>query len=182
VRVDNDTNYTAYVKGRKIHPVVQTLLQETSEVGIPEIIRLQEHFRDYKITVYQGLRCDDIMFEGQVDASKRINLLYDDIERRYHVTINVTRAMAKYYVCKACNKSCSSEKHTSVNRRVAIVWPALRARSPKFVSPAMSETGILEVGRVSPSTSGNRYDEIGTRTDTLLRNMWSTRDARKLRF
>ena len=35
------------------------------------------------------------MFEGQVDASKRINLLYDDVERHYHVITNVTGAMAK---------------------------------------------------------------------------------------
>jgi len=59
--------------------------------------------------VYQGLGCDDIMFEGQVDASKRINLLYDDVERYFHVIINVTGAMAKRYVCRACNKCCRSE-------------------------------------------------------------------------
>ena len=56
-RVDNDGNYTAYRKGRKVRAVVQTLLQGTgidltSGVGIPELIRFQEHFRDYKITVY----------------------------------------------------------------------------------------------------------------------------------
>ena len=49
--------------------------------------------------MYQGLGCDDIMFEGQVDASKLINLLYDDVERHYHVITNLTGAMAKrYYV------------------------------------------------------------------------------------
>jgi len=69
-REDNDVNYTSYSKGRKIRPVVQTLLQEigmdlTNGVGIPEINRFQEHFQDYQITVNQGLSCDDIMFEGR---------------------------------------------------------------------------------------------------------------------
>jgi len=49
------------------------------------------------------------MFEGQVDASKQVNLLYDDVERNYHLIINLTGAMAKSYVCKAGNKSCRSE-------------------------------------------------------------------------
>jgi len=40
--------------------------------GIPELVRIQEHFRDYKIIVFQGLTCEDIMFEGQVDSPKRI--------------------------------------------------------------------------------------------------------------
>ena len=97
--MDNDANYTAYRRGRKIRPVVQTLLKETgidltSGAGTPELIGFQEHFRDYKFTVYQGLSCDDIMFEGQVDASKRINLLYDHVERHYHVITNVKCAMA----------------------------------------------------------------------------------------
>jgi len=110
-RVENDVNYTAYGKGRKIRPVVEALLQQT---GIdltrggenPELIRFQEHFRDYKIVVYQGHGCDDIMYEGQVDSSKHLNLLYDDVERHYHVITNLTGAMAKRYVCKACHKSC----------------------------------------------------------------------------
>jgi len=44
------------------------------------------------------------MFEGQIDSTKRINLLYDEVERHYHVIVNITGAMAKKYVCKACNK------------------------------------------------------------------------------
>ena len=49
------------------------------------------------------------MFERQVESVKRVNLLYDDIERHYHVITNLTGAMAKKYVCKACNKSCMSD-------------------------------------------------------------------------
>jgi len=53
----------------------------TNGSGIHEIIRFKEHFLDYKLFVYRGLGCDDIMFEGQVFNSKRINLLYDEVER-----------------------------------------------------------------------------------------------------
>jgi len=45
------------------------------------------------------------MFEGQVHSVKRINLLYDDVERHYHVITNLTGAMARRYVCKGCNIS-----------------------------------------------------------------------------
>jgi len=113
-RVDNDANYKAYRQGRKIRPVVQALLKETgidltNGGGIPELNRFQEHFRDYKIIVYQGLGCDDIMYEGQVDSSKHLNLLYDDVERHYHVITNLTGAMAKRYIYNACHKSCGRD-------------------------------------------------------------------------
>jgi len=80
VREDNEENYTAYRKGRKIRPVVQALLQQTCidltrGGGIPELIRFQEHFRGYKIVVFQGLGCYEIMYERHVDTSKHLNLL-----------------------------------------------------------------------------------------------------------
>jgi len=109
-RVGNDANYKAYREGRKIRPVVQTLLKETGidltrGSGIPELNRFQEHFRAYKIVVYRNLGCDDIMYEGQVETSKHLDLLYDDDERHYHVIPNLTGAMAKMYIYNACHKS-----------------------------------------------------------------------------
>ena len=99
-RVDNDANYKAYRQGRKICPVVQALLKETgidltNGGGIPELNHFQEHFRDYKIFVYQVLGCEDIMYEVKVDSSKHLNLLYDDVESHYHVIANLTGAMSK---------------------------------------------------------------------------------------
>ena len=113
-KVDNDANYTAYRKVRKIRPVGQALLQQTginltNGGGIPELNRFQEHFRDYKIVGFQSLGCDDIMHEGLVDSSKHLNLLYDDVDRHYHVITNLTYAMAKRYVFKACHKSCGRD-------------------------------------------------------------------------
>jgi hypothetical protein len=115
-RVDRDPNYESYRKGDKIRPEVQYLLEETGinlDNGgeIPELIRFQEHFSDYKIVVYTGLYCDSIMFEGGEGQSlqKRLNLLYDDVTRHYHVIANRTGAMAKRYVCTACNKGCNRD-------------------------------------------------------------------------
>jgi hypothetical protein len=76
---------------------------------IPELIWFQDHFSQYKIVVYVGLDCNSIMFEGQVEASERLNLLYDDVTRHYLVIGTVTDAMAKRYVCKACGKGCSRD-------------------------------------------------------------------------
>ena len=52
----------------------------------------------YKIVVHHCLNCDNIMFEGQVECAKHHNLLYDDVERHYHVITKLTGAMATKYV------------------------------------------------------------------------------------
>jgi hypothetical protein len=78
-------------------------------VDLPELTRFQEHFHDYKIAVYNGLNCDSIMFEVQVASSERLNLLYDDVTRYYHVIPSLTGALAKQYVFNACNKSCKND-------------------------------------------------------------------------
>jgi hypothetical protein len=89
-KIRNDPDYKAYRKGRKIRPIVDNLLATNginldNRGGILELERFQDHFRQYKIVVYTGLNCDTIMFEGQVETSERINLVYDDVTRHYHV-------------------------------------------------------------------------------------------------
>jgi len=108
-KVTKDPGYKAYRQGRKILPKVRELLQvsgvDISRGGwIPELQAFQRHLSQYRIVVYSGLRCDSIMFDGQVATPQRINLLYDD--DHYHVITNLTAAMAKRYVCPACNKGC----------------------------------------------------------------------------
>ena len=110
-RLENDPNYNSYRRGYSILPVVQKLLKTTGidlsyGAGTPELFRFQEHFRECKILVYQGLSWEDIMFEDQIDSSKRINLLYDEVERHYHVIANLTAATARKYACKGFNKAC----------------------------------------------------------------------------
>jgi hypothetical protein len=111
--VTKDENYESYRQGKKIHQAVHNLLATTginvdNGGGIPELEQFQDHFPQYKIVLYTGLNCDSIMFEGQVETSDRINL-YDDPSRHYHVIGNLTGAMAKKFVCKACGKGCSRD-------------------------------------------------------------------------
>jgi len=99
-RLEIDLNYNSYRRSYRIRPVVQILCETTvidvsNGSGIPELVRFQEHIREYKRVVYHGLSCEDIMFEGQVDKSKRTNLHYDDVERHYHMITNVTAVIAK---------------------------------------------------------------------------------------
>jgi len=42
-------------------------------------------FQRYRIVVFGGLNCEGIIFDEQVESEKRINLLYDDVKRHYHV-------------------------------------------------------------------------------------------------
>jgi hypothetical protein len=113
-KLTNDPKYTSYRRGYKVLPQVRHLLQTTGisldkGAGIPELARFQEHFSEYRIVVYEGLNCDQIIYDGQVDWPKRINLLYVGVTRHYHVINNLTVAMAKKYLCKACNKGCDSD-------------------------------------------------------------------------
>ena len=67
-KATKDPNYKAYIQGRKIYPRVDQLLEATgirhdNGGGINELERFQDHLRHYKIVVYTGLNCDEIMFE-----------------------------------------------------------------------------------------------------------------------
>ena len=130
-KATKDPNYKAYVQGRKIYPKVAQLLAVTgisldNGGGIPELERFQDHFRHYKIVVYTGLHGDEIMYEGRVEATERLNLLYDEVTRHYHVIGNLTAAMARRYVCKACCKGCRSDVTHTLTRHAAVAWRARR--------------------------------------------------------
>jgi len=112
-KLTNDPDYKAFRQGRKIRPVVDHLLATTvidlsNGGGIADLIRFQEYFKEYRIVVFRGLNCEDIMFDGQVVSEKRINLLYDNVEHHFHVINNVTGALSRRYFCKGCNKGCES--------------------------------------------------------------------------
>ena len=49
-----------------------------------------------------------MVFGGQVESEKRINLLHDDVTHNYHVIKNVTGALSRRYVSKGCKKGCES--------------------------------------------------------------------------
>jgi len=43
------------------------------------LMKFQEHFKEYRIVVFGELNCEYIVFDGQVESEKRINLIYDDV-------------------------------------------------------------------------------------------------------
>jgi len=55
-RGDSDRKYNSYRRGFKLRPLVRNLLETTgidlsNGAGIPELVRFQEHFGQYKIIV-----------------------------------------------------------------------------------------------------------------------------------
>ncbi len=74
-KLPNDPDYKAYIQGRKMYPKVDQLLATTGITldngeGNPEREWFQDNFRQYKIVVYTGLNCDEIIFEGRVETSE----------------------------------------------------------------------------------------------------------------
>jgi len=111
-RLGNDPKYNSYRSCCMIRPVVQHLFKTTgidltNNTGIPELVRFKEHCREDNIVDYHGLSCKAVMFEGHVNSSKRIKIIYDDVERHYPVIANLISATARRYVSKECNKSCT---------------------------------------------------------------------------
>jgi len=49
------------------------------------------------------------MFEWEVESTNRLNVLYDDVARHYHVIGKFTGSLARTYVCKECHKACTSD-------------------------------------------------------------------------
>jgi hypothetical protein len=65
-RLTNDPDYKAYGQERKILPVVDHLfamtgIDLTNGGVVPELIRFQEHIKEYRIVVFGGLKCKDLV-------------------------------------------------------------------------------------------------------------------------
>ena len=155
-RVDNDPNYKTYRKGRKIRQIVQTLLKTTgidlSTGGVvSELVRFQEHFREYKIVVYHVLSCENILFEGQVDTSKKLNILYDNVE--HHVVAKLTGAMARQYMCKGWNKACTSDVTHACDQTCSDCMASPPCVFSNVRIPVPNATDIFEATGVSLTTN-----------------------------
>jgi hypothetical protein len=82
-------------------------------------------FAEFRIVVFEVLRCDQIMFDGNNNSAKRLNLLFDPVTKHNHVFNGLTGAMAKQYICKVGNKSCELDV-TCVNTPVVNAWQVHR--------------------------------------------------------
>ena len=111
-------------------------------------MRFQEHFKEYRVVVFGGLNCEDIYFDGLVDLEKKIKLVYDDVNRHYHVINNLRGAMARGYVCRGCNKRCRRGV-THKCGETCCDCKSVPLCFPKKESRASPVTQILEVARVS---------------------------------
>jgi hypothetical protein len=127
--------------------VVEIVLQTTgidlqNGGGIPELEKFQEYFNEYRIVVYGGLNCEDIIYDARVDSERRLNLLYDYVTIFYHVITSLKGAMAKNTYARGVVKAARSERRTGVSMRVAIACPYRHVPSQALGSHAASVTRL----------------------------------------
>ncbi|XP_055918297.1 uncharacterized protein LOC129950379 [Eupeodes corollae] len=71
--------------------------------GIPELKIFQQHLKEYKITVYNhGTKGRDIIFEGDNDEKKKINLIYHN--NHFNLITSLTAAFCCSYYCEDCHE------------------------------------------------------------------------------
>ena len=71
--------------------------------GLEELQQFQDYFSDYKIVVFDGLSPDMLIFSGNSLSAKKLYLLYNSDNGHYNVITNIKAAMAKRYICNACD-------------------------------------------------------------------------------
>ena len=97
------------------HLLQTTSIDLTNGGGVRELTQFQEHYKDYRIVVYGGLNCEDLIFDGQNKSEKRICLLYDETTRHYHMITNQKGAKAKRYISEGCGKGCKRDSTHKYN-------------------------------------------------------------------
>jgi hypothetical protein len=107
-RVNGDPKYPYYRDGRGMKKPVEDLLNASGvnlcNAGwLDELQQFQEYLSDYKIIVYDGLNPGRFMFSGNSVSAKKLYLLYDEKDKHYNVITNLQAAMAKKYICNACD-------------------------------------------------------------------------------
>jgi len=161
----DDKNYQWYRRGNKTRPVVDCILETTGidlsrGGGVPDLIRFQEHFKEYRIVVFGGSNCEDIYFDGGVESEKRINLVYDDVNKHFHVINSFTGAWRDNMYAEVVMKGVDVTRRISVERRVASAGRFLHVCIPKNESRASPVTEILEVVRVSKNIRRTNWKAI----------------------
>jgi len=105
-RVNGDSKYKSYRDGKALKQPVQEFLSasgaDLNRGGcFKELEQFQNYLSDYKIIVYDGLSPESVLFCGNSVPNKKLYLLYDG--GHYNVITNLKAAMAKKYICNACD-------------------------------------------------------------------------------
>ena len=107
-RLNGDPKYPSYRDGRGMKKPVEDLLKASGDNlrnagGFKELEQFQKYLSDYKIIVYDGLSTDRVKLSGNSVSSKKVYLLYDEKDKHYNLITNLKGAMAKKYICNACD-------------------------------------------------------------------------------
>ena len=124
--------------------------------GIPELIRFNKNFLEYKFVVYSGFNCEIIMHQGHVDSEKRINFLFYEITRHNHVISNLTWTMANDTFASVLPKVVHMALNTLANRHVVTVRYVLLVYVQGLESPVTCAADTLGIRHASITTKGKR--------------------------
>jgi hypothetical protein len=107
-RVNGDPKYGSYRRGYLLDEPVDEILKASgvdlsNGGGLQELQQFQPHLSDYKVIVYDGLSPDRLIFSGNSVSTRKFYLLYDSDSGHFNVITNIKAAMAKKYVCDACD-------------------------------------------------------------------------------
>ena len=107
-KVNGDPKYPLYRDGKGLKKHVEDLLKACrfnlrNAGGFKKLQPFQEYLLDYKIIVYDGLSPDSVMCSGNSVSAKNLYLLYEAKDKHYKVITNLKAAMAKRYICNACD-------------------------------------------------------------------------------
>jgi hypothetical protein len=149
-RVNGDPKYKSYRNGRGMKQPVEDLLKASgfnlrNAGGLDELQQFQEYLSDYKIIVYDGLDPSRVMFSGNSVSAKKLYLLYDVKHKHYNVITNLKDAMAKKYICNACDTTTLRINVTKLAPCVLLHHPVRRIR----LSTVLHVTGGFSMRNVS---------------------------------
>ena len=94
------------------------------------------------------------LFSKDVESIDRLNLLYDEDIRHYHMIGNLTAAMAKGYVCKACGKGCRCNVANTCDQICSSCLTSSPCVARGVRIPARTATDISGTRRISPTIKG----------------------------
>ena len=93
------------------------------------------------------------MFGGQFHTSKRLNLLYDDVERYYNLITNLTGAVARRHNSNACHKIYRSDITHICEQTCCHCMARPPCAFSDFRLPCEECNRLLKVGHISLTTS-----------------------------